>query len=214
MWTWEDRFNIYTEAGRIRFSSVRFGSAGYPKTIENGSEQQIRHCMTRHVLVNVLAGFGAVLAVSGSLGGSISLFHFCCPCFLNERRQFRHFAGILRLFRVHWGKRPLSSIYVTRASSTNEDNLGTLLGFAAVSGSLGKALSLSLSISVVRGSSNKRRQFRHFAGICGCFGFVVRGAYASHTFIYDSYCEIKRSEIWCADRDASRQRWIEVDRDG
>ena len=168
--------------------------------------------MTRHVLVNVLAGFGAVLAVSGSLGEA-SLFSISVARASSTNED--NLGTLLGFAAVSGslGQAPLSSIYVTRASSTNEDNLGTLLGFAAVSGSLGKA-SLSLFHFCCPWFLNKRRQFRHFAGICGCFGFVVRGAYVSHTFIYDSYCEIKRSEIWCADRDASRQRWIEVDRDG
>ena len=67
----------------------------------------------------------------------------------------------MRLCRVSWGKRlslSLSSVSVVRASSAKEDNLGTLLGFAAVLGSFGEA-SLS-SIPVVCASSTNEGNFR------------------------------------------------------
>jgi uncharacterized membrane protein len=84
--------------------------------------------------VNVLAGFGAVLAVSGSLGEA-SLFSISVARASSTNED--NLGTLLGFAAVSGslGQAPLSSIYVTRASSTNEDNLGTLLGFAAVSGS-------------------------------------------------------------------------------
>ena len=62
-------------------------------------------------------------------------------------------------------------VSVVRASSTNEDTLGTLLGFAGFVGLVGGSVSLSLSsVSVCSCFLSEGRQFRHFAWICGCFG--------------------------------------------
>ena len=55
---------------------------------------------------------------------------------MNERRHFKHFAGICGSFGFVEGGLS-SSISVVRASFTNEGTFGTFQAVAAVSGSLG-----------------------------------------------------------------------------
>ena len=38
------------------------------------------------------------MAISGSLEETSLVFLFCCSCFMNERRHFKHFAGICGIF--------------------------------------------------------------------------------------------------------------------
>ena len=139
---------IATTCGSVRFRGLS----------ENGSEQKIRHCMTRHV---------PRLFWLDSASFWLFRVRFCCPCFLNERRHFRHFAGICGFVGLVGGSvsLSLSSVSVVRASSAKEDNLGTLPGFAAVLGSFGEA-SLS-SIPVVCASSTNEGNFRGIYALDG-----------------------------------------------
>ena len=59
---------------------------------------------------------------------------------------------------------------VPRASATNEDILSILRGFAVISGSLEEASLVFLFCCSC--FMNERRHLKHFAGICGSFGFV------------------------------------------
>ena len=111
--------------------------------------------------------FGWIRCIGGS--GLSKLFHFCFPCLSNERRHFKHFAGICGIFgSLREASR--SSNSVVRASFTNEDTFGTFQAVAAVSGSL-EEMSLVFLFSCPC-FMNERRQKRHFPGRCGCFGFV------------------------------------------